>query len=357
MFTKKHKGSLYLVKENVYVCPVCNKRYEISGEETSPVERRTCSCVTTSPKSDSPNNRKISLLVPNSTKELYVELDAFDKAKIRYFLIGPENGDLVVLLHGIVFYSFVFDILANFLAKTLNKRVLFFDFLGHGLSDPAPPKSTFNLDFYCSQVISLLSALKLFDQSITIIGHGVGGGTGAALASTFPDQIKKLILIAPVGFPLTIPLQAKMARMPLLGDLASWLFLETTAMSFVEGCFHNSKKCADTVKECKQRILECMKVNTGFSTAIISTLRHFPLEKLEEIYASIDSTKVYLIWGADDLVVPYNSCILRVQKLLPNAKFVPFQDTGHACFVESPSDSNLMIKHILENNSNENCTL
>jgi hypothetical protein len=108
----------------------------------------------------------------------------------HYFLKGPKDGQLVVLLHGVSVFSFIWNRFADLLADR-GYRVLTFDilyinpneivsltvehFYGHGYS--AVPQTNYTVDLFRNQFEQILTKLNLFEQhnSMVLMGHSMGG--------------------------------------------------------------------------------------------------------------------------------------------------------------------------------------
>eukprot|EP00842_Homolaphlyctis_polyrhiza_P004752 jgi/Hompol1/5278/HPOL_004301-RA len=114
--------------------------------------------------------------------------------KTHYFLLGPEDGQKVVFVHGI---SCPGQCLPSFFNQLAAKgyRVLVYDHFGRGFSDS--PGVFYSQDFYVSQLAMLL--LSLGWTKTSIIGYSLGGAITAHFVAKFPHVIENVIFIAPTG--------------------------------------------------------------------------------------------------------------------------------------------------------------
>jgi pimeloyl-ACP methyl ester carboxylesterase len=109
--------------------------------------------------------------------------------KIRVMSAG--EGDPIVFLHG--GGGLVWDPLVDALSNSY--RVIAPEHPGAGFSQGLEHvEDLWDLVLYYNE---LFDALGL--QSPIIIGHSFGGMVGAEIASTNPDRVSRLVLIAPVG--------------------------------------------------------------------------------------------------------------------------------------------------------------
>jgi pyruvate dehydrogenase E2 component (dihydrolipoamide acetyltransferase) len=113
---------------------------------------------------------------------------------MRYLKMGDVERTPVVLIHG-----FGGDLNSwLFTQPTLAQEhpVYAIDLPGHGGSSKQVDRG--DPAFLASAVFELMAALEI--GSAHLVGHSLGGAVAFELASTHPDRVKSLTLIAPVGF-------------------------------------------------------------------------------------------------------------------------------------------------------------
>ena len=125
------------------------------------------------------------------TKDFYVDC-RWGKAFVREY-VGNTEETPVVALHGWLDNSASF----SFLAPSLNRTVYCVDLPGHGLSSHQPPGNWYHFIDYVEKVREVI--LKLSDTKVILLGHSLGAAVSAILASSFPDQIEKLVMIDGIG--------------------------------------------------------------------------------------------------------------------------------------------------------------
>lgn len=108
--------------------------------------------------------------------------------KLSYSLSG--EGELLVLLHGYLESSAIFDDLLPELSRHFH--ILTVDFPGHGHSELPPEGYTF-IDF-AKELHSLLEEIGHTGQ-LTLAGHSMGGYNALAFAGLFPEKVKRLALL------------------------------------------------------------------------------------------------------------------------------------------------------------------
>jgi pimeloyl-ACP methyl ester carboxylesterase len=108
---------------------------------------------------------------------------------------GPEDGPLVILLHGFPEFWWGWRYQIGPLADE-GFRVLVPDQRGYNLSDRPEGRRAYDLDILAKDVIGLADALGR--QTFSLVGHDWGGLAAWWTASRYPDRVSKLsILNAP----------------------------------------------------------------------------------------------------------------------------------------------------------------
>ncbi|KAK0655813.1 Alpha/Beta hydrolase protein [Cercophora newfieldiana] len=119
---------------------------------------------------------------------------------IKVFEWGPEDGERILLLHGI---STPCLSLANLAEELVAQgyRVLLFDFFGRGYSD-TPTDVPYDIRLYTSQILLVLASSNLpwtGDDGFHLIGYSLGGGVAVAFTKYFPHMVRSLVLVAGGG--------------------------------------------------------------------------------------------------------------------------------------------------------------
>ena len=104
---------------------------------------------------------------------------------------GDQSASPLLLMHGITASGRTWDWFVPTLAARF--RVLTLDFRGHGKSGRAP--GDYQMQAYVTDAIAVLE--ELADGPAIVIGHSLGGMTGAALMQQRPDLVKAAVLEDP----------------------------------------------------------------------------------------------------------------------------------------------------------------
>lgn len=148
-----------------------------------------------------------------------VTVDGVDTHMVRR---GRENGDPVVLLHGLNgtlhdFGGAILDRLAE------DHEVLALDRPGHGYTD-RPSRELAAQARQAAWLDDVLVELGLRD--VLIVGHSLGAGLAVRYALEHADRVRGLVLVAPYLYPNgapPTPLQ-RVARLPGLRHLVAHVF-------------------------------------------------------------------------------------------------------------------------------------
>jgi pimeloyl-ACP methyl ester carboxylesterase len=257
----------------------------------------------------------------------------------HYDLRGPESGRPVVLVHGFTVPYFIFDPTFNFLVEA-GYHVLRYDLFGRGFSDR--PHVKYNLDFFVRQLKELLDALNF--QQVDLIGLSMGGAIASAFAVEFPDHIRKLILIDPVGIqPMPLSWIYKAAILPGISELILGLAGTEKMVQGLASDFFDPEH----VKMFQDQYRVQMQYH-GFKRAILSTLRNKAVDGVPDVYQRLGKldVPVLLFWGRNDRTLPLEQS-RDILSAVPRAEFHIIENCGHIPHYERPEEVNTIIQGFL----------
>ena len=105
---------------------------------------------------------------------------------------GPEDGPLVVLLHGFPEFWFGWKNQIQPLAEK-GYRVVAPDQRGYNLSDKPEGIDNYTVDYLRDDVIGIIKHFQ--KETAIVIGHDWGGAVAWHLAATRPEYVEKLIVL------------------------------------------------------------------------------------------------------------------------------------------------------------------
>ncbi|MGN1419261.1 MAG: alpha/beta fold hydrolase [Acutalibacteraceae bacterium] len=227
--------------------------------------------------------------------------------------IDQGQGELVLILHGwgsnITLHQNMIDLLSS------KYRVLAPDMPGFGESDE--PKEPWCVDDY---VDFILEFLKNYDfKTITLLGHSFGGRVIIKLCSRkLPFEVEKVILV----------------------DSAGVKPEKTASQKFKQKTYKMGKKLLSTTAAQKlfPDALENLRKKNGSadynaaSPVMRQTLVKVVNEDLCEYMPNVKCPAL-LIWGKNDDATPLSDG-QKMEKLMPEAALVSFDNAGHYSFLE-----------------------
>ena len=105
---------------------------------------------------------------------------------------GPEEGPLVLCLHGILEQGAAWSEVAIRLAQK-GYRVIAPDLRGHGRSDRVGKGGSYNLIDFLGDIDAIVEVLA--GKAFILVGHSLGSVLGAIFATIRPQTIKNIVLV------------------------------------------------------------------------------------------------------------------------------------------------------------------
>ncbi|KAI0053754.1 alpha/beta-hydrolase [Auriscalpium vulgare] len=247
--------------------------------------------------------------------------------RVRYWMLGPEKGKKVVLVHGLSIPAMVWRDVAPALAGR-GYRVLLYDLYGRGYSDA--PETTYDAPLYTMQLALLMQHVKW--AKAKVVGLSMGGGVTAAFSLYFPSLVDgKIALIASTGL-----VEA--------GDISRTMrFMSSPIVQAVASSppvrFYLQRLANTTYPDPLNEIVRLQSAHLpGYNPAIASSLRDGPVRGLTPVFEQLGASdlQVLLIWGTADTVVPYKYAGL-MQTLLPRSELVTVDGGKHDLTTSHPA--------------------
>ncbi|MEN8718982.1 MAG: alpha/beta fold hydrolase, partial [Oceanococcaceae bacterium] len=136
----------------------------------------------------------------------------WERFRLHYELHGPEDGETILLIHGLLLDANCNRDLALALAEQ-GYRVVLLDLLGHGLSSRPRHAKWLRIDLFAEQMCACLDALAI--RQAIVGGVSLGAISALQFAVRYPERVQALVLEMPVMERAT-PAAALML-VPLLG--------------------------------------------------------------------------------------------------------------------------------------------
>ena len=280
----------------------------------------------------------LPLLVPNvETREMDAraragtsgEYIALGDGIVHYELAGPVAAPTVVFVCGLSTPYFIWDFTVPALTAA-GYRTLRYDLYGRGFSD-RPTSVAYDAGLFDRQLVELVERLKL-RAPFTLAGVSMGGAISVIFAERHPERVNGLMLVDPAGFPLPLPLAAKLVKLPGLGEYLMRLLGDRTIRGAMGANFHDRSLLPEFARK-----FEVQLQYAGFQQAQLSTLRNMPLQALEASYRTVGASgiPVLLIWGRADTVIPFETS-QQVKNAIPQAELLAVERAAHTPNYERP---------------------
>jgi pimeloyl-ACP methyl ester carboxylesterase len=275
-----------------------------------------------------------------SRKQLSGEFIDLSNGYVHYEIKGSEQAEAIVLVHGFSSPMFVWDNTFNFLVEE-GFRVLRYDLYGRGYSDR--PKIKYDYNLFIQQLYELLDKFSI--SNFNLIGLSMGGGISVAFTERYPDLIKRLVLVAPIGLPTEKPIYPYILKIPILSRIFAQMIghkriLDTQRRDFV---FY------DDIEDYMVKFAKQLDYK-GYLQALRSTLVNMSFTGLSKSFERVGKLNIpiQLFWGENDPVIPYSTsekaCIL-----IPSTKFHTIKNCGHIPQYTHPNEVNPLMLEFLHN--------
>ena len=231
--------------------------------------------------------------------------------QLHYRWDGPEDGPVIVLVHGFSTPNFIYQQNVEAL-NAAGFRTLRFDHFGRGWSDR--PKTRYDVDFYDRTLIDLLDHVGV-DEPFGLAGLSMGGPIVAEFTARYPERVKQLVLLVPAGLDTAGAdgSSAALLRTPLVGD---WIW-----RMFGKSILLGDSQYDETARAPEDRLQGDVTVQLeyrGYLQALLSTFRHMPMAGREETFTRLATTDVPVlaIYGDADATVLVSSAA-KLEQILP----------------------------------------
>jgi pimeloyl-ACP methyl ester carboxylesterase len=267
-------------------------------------------------------------------------------------VIELGSGPPLVFIHGLIErWTLWVEQLSAFAGRSSigGHRVIAVDLPGFGCS-PMPPQGI-SIPLYARTIERLLDALQIDDAAF--VGHSMGGFTSVELAINHPERVSRLALVSPAGLstyanPRNLRLITQMRRFKsivnpyhalvaahadLLAQRPRLRLLEPTTNIVAR---HSDRLPAPFVAEFVRGLGA-----PGYIEGMEAIFDHDHRDRLGEI-----ACPTLVVWGDRDRVVTARDADLY-ERLIPNARKVIFEDTGHLAMIERPVSFNALLEEFL----------
>ena len=236
--------------------------------------------------------------------------------------VHQAEGMPVLLLPGFDSSVMEFRRLFPLLAKSC--QVYAMDLAGFGfcdrtvLKDVNPALIKQHLKAFCEQVIK---------EPVMLVGASMGGGVAIDFATSYPEQVKQLVLIDAVGFAAASG-PGRLMVPPIDKWATDFLRSAWVRKKISERAYHNQAFVTPDAEICASLHVQM----PDWSRALIAFTKSGGYNFLKEKIAQI-TQETLVLWGRQDQILGIKDAA-RFEQTLSNGKLVWIEDCGHVPHLE-----------------------
>jgi pimeloyl-ACP methyl ester carboxylesterase len=250
---------------------------------------------------------------------VFMKTTNYKNTKISYTDQG--KGNAVILLHGFLENSTMWNYLAPVLAK--KNRVICIDLLGHGQTDCLG--YIHSMEDMADAVHHVISELKI--RKAVFIGHSMGGYVALAVAELYPEFMKGLVLLNSTS---RADSEERIANRTRAIKAVKQNYVAAVRMS-ISNLFseENRTKLSEQIEWVREKALQTPL------QGIIAAQEGMKLRKDREVILHFATYPILLILGKKDPVLNYEENVEQIEGT--NVKLISFND-GHMSHLENQAE-------------------
>ena len=249
--------------------------------------------------------------------------------------LDSGTGSAVLFIHGLLGshrnWAHLLDRMDD------DQRVVIPDLFGHGAS--AKPVGDYSLGAHAATLRDLLDRLHI--ETVTLVGHSLGGGIAMVFSYLFPERVDRLVLVASGGLGRDVHAVLRSATLP----GAEWV-LPVLASGWVRGRLESTGRALAVVGWRPGSDLTA--VWEGFTSladadsrrAFLATTRSV-IDRGGQSVSAHDylpearTVPTLVVWGTKDRMIPAWHAI-TAQRSIPGCRVELFEGAGHFPHLDDP---------------------
>ena len=243
-----------------------------------------------------------------------------------------------MLIHGTFSSLHTYDEWTNILKDHF--RVIRLDLPGFGITGPSMDNK-YSIELFIEFILSFLNAIKI--KKFHIAGNSLGGWMSWELALTYPERIKKMVLLNSAGYinDRNYPLPFVIAQTPFLRNAFSFI-PRAIVRRFLRQVF------------CDQTVITELMVNRyydlihreGNLDAFVKIANSYFIQNTHNLNKI--HLPVLIMWGNKDRWISPNHA-QYFHREIPKSKLLIYENVGHVPMEEIPEKSALDVISFLKN--------
>lgn len=249
--------------------------------------------------------------------------------------LDSGEGSVVLFIHGMLGSQHHWSHLVDRIDDT--QRVIVPDLFGHGAS--AKPMGDYSLSSHAATLRDLLDRLEI--ETVTLVGHSLGGGIAMQFHYLFPHRVERLVLVASGGLGREVTPLLRSATLPgadrVLGVVASeWMTNRLQGVgnaaakvgwkprADLGAMWRGFTSLGD--RESRRAFLATTKAVVDLGGQTVSA--HGRL-------ADVDPPPTLVVWGSKDRIIPAWHA-MTAQESAPQIRVELFEGAGHFPHLDDP---------------------
>ena len=253
----------------------------------------------------------------------------------EFSYLDSGTGPTVLFIHGLLMshrnWAHLLDRIDG------DQRVVIPDLFGHGSS--AKPVGDYSLGAHAATLRDLLDRLGI--ETVTLVGHSLGGGIAMVFSYLFPERVERLVLVASGGLGRDVNAVLRSATLP----GAEWV-LPVLSSRWVRGRVESAGRALSAVGWRPGSDLTA--VWQGFTSladadsrrAFLATTRSVMDPGGQSVSAhdylpDAQPVPTLVVWGTKDRMIPAWHAI-AAQRSIPGCEIELFEGAGHFPHLDDP---------------------
>jgi pimeloyl-ACP methyl ester carboxylesterase len=268
-----------------------------------------------------------------------------DGTKLNLVDYGEGSPDL----HPVVFVHGLGGCWQNWLENVPRiaaegRRAIAVDLPGFGFSEM--PRDEISISAYGRAVNAVCDELDL--GQVVLVGNSMGGFTAAETAIQFPERVERMVLNSAAGLTTTDLYHGPiLAGARIVAALGTWAATSSEKVVVRKRLrwpiFYSFIRYPDRIPTDLLYEISRGSGRPAFLPALKAIFGYDFRDRLPEVRCP-----TLVVWGEDDMLVPKRDADWYVD-LIPDARKIVLEDTGHSAMIERPPTFNdLMAEFIAE---------
>ena len=249
--------------------------------------------------------------------------------------LDSGDGPVVLFIHGILGSHRNWTQLVDLIDDT--QRVVVPDLFGHGQS--AKPMGDYSLSAHAATLRDLLDRLGI--DTVTLVGHSLGGGIAMQFFYLFPERVERLVLVASGGLGREVSPWLRSASLPgadqVLSVVASdWVTSKLQSLGSwaakvgwkpgadVDAMWRGFRSLGD--RESRKAFLATTRAVVDLGGQTVSAHGHL---------LDVEPPPTLVVWGSKDRVIPAWHA-LKAKESVPGMRVELFEGASHFPHLDDP---------------------